>query len=223
MCELQPHSVDAGSSEVEVPCGSLLDEWPQITEKPATEDHFRKPLHQRDGNCKRTAAEEWSDQQKLRNITAVGDCAGQHPAYAVRLPAEKGQAAGDCHRQLLEQRSTAEFCSKPFQKVSAEFHGSGQQQLLQKLTAPGGSEQVDQTPACEEVYMQQQPSAAGFISLAQGQHTPATEFSSVEPKEQTMLRQSSSLKVKETSALGSLLHQQPESSCQLVKQNFSIR
>jgi hypothetical protein len=199
-----------------------LDEWPELTEKPATEDHFRKPLHQSNGNCKRTAAEEWSDQQQLRNIAAVGDCAGQHPAYSVRLHAEKEQAAGDCHRQLLEQRSTAELCSKPFQKVSGESHGSGLQLLL-KVTAPGGSEEADQTPASEEVYLQQQPSAAGIRSLVQGQQTPATEFSSVEQKQQTMPRQSSSLKVKEISAAGSLFHQQPESSCQLVEQNFSIR
>jgi hypothetical protein len=207
-----------------VPFGSLLDEWPQLTEKPATEDHFRKSLHQRDGNCKWTAAEEWSDQQQLRNVAAVGDCAGQHPAYSVRMHAEKEQAAGDCHRQLLEQRSTGEFCSQPFQKASAEFHGSGQQQLLQKVTAPGGSEQVDQTPAaCEEVYMQQQPSAAGVRTLIQGQQAQATEFSSVEQKQQTMPRQCSSLKVKEMSAVGSLFHQQPEGFCQLVEQNFSIR
>ncbi len=205
-----------------MPFGSLLDEWPQLTEKPATEDHFRKPRHQRDGNCKRTAAEEWSEQQQLRNIAAVGDCAGQHPAYSVRLHAEKEQAAGDCHRQLLEQRSTGEFFSKPFQKVSPEFHGSGQQ-LLQKVTASGGSEQVDQPSAGEEVYLQQPPSAVGVRSLAQGQHTPATEFSSVEQKQQPMLRQSSSLKVKEISAVGSLFHQQPEGSCQLVEQNFAIR
>jgi hypothetical protein len=217
-----------------VPFGSLLDEWPQLTEKPATEDHFRKPHHQRDGNCKRTAEEEWSDQQQLRNVAAVGDCAGQHPAYSIRLHAEKEQAAGDCHRQLLEQRSTAEFCSKPFQEVSAEFHCSGQQ-LLQKVTVPDGSEQVDQTPAGEEIYMQQQPSAAGLRSLLPGQQTPAAEFSSGEEKQQiiserwqqfqqTMPRQcSSNLQVKEISAADSLLHQQPESSCQLVKQNFSIR
>ncbi len=166
-----------------MPLGSLLDEWPQLTEKPTLEDHFRKPLHQRDGNCKRTAAEEWSDQQQLRNVAAVGDCAGQHPAYSVRLHDEKEQAAGDCHGQLLEQRSTAEFCSKPFQKVSAEFHGSGQQ----------------------------------------GQQTQAKEFSSAEQKQQTMPRQCSSLQVKEISAVGSLLHQQTEGSCQLVEQNFSIR
>ncbi len=203
--------------------GSLLDEWPQITEKSATEDHFRKSLHQRDGNCKWTAAEEWSDQQQLRNVAAVGDCAGQHPAYSARLHAEKEHAAGDCHRQFLDQRSTAEFCSKLFQKVSAESHGSVQQQLLQKVTAPVGSEQVDQTPAGEEVYMQQQLSAAGFRSLVQGQQTPATGFSSVEQKLQTMPRQCSSLQMKETSAVGSLLHQRPESSCQLVEENFSIR
>jgi hypothetical protein len=189
-----------------VPFGTLLDEWPQLTEKPATEDNFRKPLHQRDGNCKRTAAEEWSEQQQqLRNIAAVGDCAGQHPAYSVRLHAEKEQAAGDCHRQLL-----------------------------QKVTAPDGSEEVDQTPAFEEVYMQQQLSAAGLRSLAQGQQTSATEFSSVEEKQQmiserwqqfrqTMPRQSSSLNVKERSAVRSLFNQQPEGSCQLVKQNISIR
>jgi hypothetical protein len=205
-----------------VPFGSLLDEWPQLTEKPLTEDHFRKPLHQRDGNCKRTAAEEWSDQQQLRNVAAVGDCAGQHSAYSIRLHEEKEHAAGDCHRQLLEQRSTAEFCSKPFQKVSAESHGSGQQPL-QTVTAPSGSEQVDQTPACEEVYMQQQPPAAGLRSLDQGQQTPATEFSSVEQTQQAMPRQCSSLQVKEISAAGSLFHQQPEGSCQLVVQNFSMR
>jgi hypothetical protein len=108
--------------------------------------------------------------------------------------------------------------------VSAEFHGSGQQQLLQKVTAPGGSEEVDQTPACEEVYMQQQPSAAGIKSLVQGQQTQATAFSSVEQNQQTMPRKfSRSLQVKEISAVGSLFHQQPESSCQLVEQNFSIR
>ncbi len=217
-----------------MPFGSLLDEWPQLTEKPVTEDHFRKPLHQRDVNCKRTAAVEWSDQQQLRNIAAVGDCAGQHPAYSIRLLAEKEQAAGDCHRQLLEQRSTGEFCSKPLQKVSAKFHGSGQQHLLQTVTASGGSEQVDQTPACEEVYMLQQPSAAGIRSLAQGQQTAATESSSVEEKQQiiserwqqfqqTMPRQCSSLQVKEISAVGSLFHQQLEGSCQLVEQNISIR
>jgi len=205
-----------------VPFGSLLDEWPQITEEPATEDHFRKPLHQRNGNCKRTAAEEWSDQQQLRNVAAVGDCAGQHPAYSVRLHAEKEQAAGDCHRQLLEQRSTGEFCSRLFQKVSAESHGSGQQPL-QKVPAPGGSEQVEQTPAREEIYIQQQPSAAGCRSFVQGQQTEATEFSSLEQKQQILPRQCSSLQVKEISAVGSLFHQQPEGSCQLVEQNFSIR
>jgi hypothetical protein len=207
-----------------VPFGSLLDEWPQLTEKPATEDHFRKPHHQRNGNCKRTAAEEWSDQQQLRNVAAVGDCAGQHPAYPIRLHAEKEHAAGDCHRQLLEQRSTEEFCSKPFQKASAEFYVSEQQQLLQNVTAPVGSEEVDQTQACEEVYMEQQTSAAGFRSLVQVQQKHATEFSSaVEQKQQTMPRQCSSLQGEQISAVRSLFHQQPESSCQLVKQNFSIR
>ncbi len=217
-----------------MPFGSLLDEWPQLTEKPATEDHFRKPLHQRDVNCKRKAAEEWSDQQQLRNVAAVGDCAGLHPAYAVRLHAEREQAAGDCHRQLLEQRSTGEFSSKPFQKVSVESHGSGQQQLLQKVTAPDGSEEVDQTPAGGEVYTQQPPSADGCRSLVQGQQTQAIEFSSAEEKQQmiserwqllkqTMPRQCSSQQVKEISAVRSLFHQQPEGSCQLEEQNFSIR
>jgi hypothetical protein len=210
-----------------VPFGSLLDEWPQITEKPATEDHFRKPLHHKDGirqqHCKWKDAEELSGQQQLRNIEAVSDCAGQHPAYSIRLHAEKEQAAGDGHRQPLEQRSTGEFCSKPFRKASAESHGSRQQQLLQNVTAPGGSELVDQTPACEEVNLQQQPSAAGLRSLVQGQQTQATEFSSVEQKQQTMPRQYSSLKVKEISAAGSLFHQQLEGSCQLEEQNFSIR
>jgi hypothetical protein len=221
-----------------VPFGSLLDEWPEFTEKPATEDHFRKPHHQRESirqqHCKRTAAEEWSGQQQLRNITAVGDCAGQHPAYSIRLHAEKEHAAGDCHRHLLDQRSTAEFCSKPFQKVSAESNGSGQQPL-QKVTAPGGSEQADQKPlAGEEVYMQQPHSTAGFRSLVQGHQAQATEFSSVEEEkqriiserwqqfQQTMPRQCSNPQVKEISAARSLFHQQPEGSCQLIEQNFSI-